>query len=153
MCWLNEWLTMFELRQTQRGQVLHYDISMHAVVRFPYHHSRPSFSCRSSTSKQDVTLTSLSRRVKPNGLVAFERPQYQAQYVFHTSSSFFRSASRAHLSNPIFNSQTRHTFKLSYVVGDQYQFVGKRVGRDPQIVVADGFAAGLQMLADFSVVC
>ena len=29
------------------------------------------------------------------------------------------------LANPIFNTQSRHTFELSYVVGNQYEFVGK----------------------------
>ena len=51
--------------------------------------------------------------------------------------------------HPIFNTQPRHTFKLSHVAGNQNELVGKGVRSNPQVVVADGFAAGLQVLANF----
>lgn len=56
------------------------------------------------------------------------------------------------LPNPILDLQPRHALELRHVVGHENEFPGKCVGSNPQVVVAYEFAAGLQLLADFSIV-
>ena len=64
-------------------------------------------------------------------------------------SNCFSTASLLLPANLVFNPQSRHAFELCYVVGDQYEFVGECVGGDPQVVIADGFAANLKELRIF----
>ena len=62
-----------------------------------------------------------------------------------------QSNSGALLNEPVFDGQSRYTGKFTLVMGYHDEIEGSGMGRDKQVVMADGLADVMQMGADFRV--